>query len=178
MVKAVFLDRDGVIIDDVNYLVDEKDVVVLPNVVDAIKIFRQFGFLVIVITNQSVVARGRCTEENVEYIHNHINSILDKDGAAIDAFYFCPHHPDFQYKGVTHCNCRKPEIGLFEQAVKRYNIDVSQSYFVGDKESDIQAGKKIGVQTVGVRTGYGCHCTKYFPDLYVDDLYAFSKTFL
>lgn len=141
MNKAVFLDRDGTINKDIGYLYRIEELEFLPNAIKAIKILNEVGFLVIVITNQSGVARGYYSEEDIEVLHNHINELLKEYGAHIDAFYYCPHHPDDgigMYK--VDCNCRKPRTGLIEDAIIDYKIDRNKSYMIGDKKSDIEAG--------------------------------------
>ena len=178
MTRAVFLDRDGVIIEDVDYLSNVKDVSFIDGVPKAIKMLNAFGYRVIVITNQSVIARGKCTEDTLKDIHQFIQSELSKNNATIDAIYYCPHHPDYVYQGVTDCECRKPAIALVTQAIKKFGIDVTESYFVGDKESDITCGKRAGLTTVGVDTGYGCVCENDFPDFQVKNLLDFVESVL
>ncbi len=175
MKKAVFLDRDGVIVEDVNYLVDINAVVFFSGVFDAIKHFNKLGYLVVVVTNQSAVARGKCSEKKVIEINEFIKEELANQGAKVDDMLYCPHHPDFQYKGVTTCLCRKPGTLLVERAIALYNIDSNQSYFVGDKETDILCGQRAGLKTVGVKTGYGCKGSAIIPDFYCDSLVDFSK---
>ena len=175
MNKAVFLDRDGVLIEDVHYLSRVEDVKFLSGIPDAIKQINQLGYLAILITNQSVVARGQCSEENLHKIHEYMLNYLNQAGARLDAIYYCPHHPDFEYNSVSVCDCRKPGTLLVDKAVERFNIDVNQSFFVGDKESDIQCGVNAGLTTVGVKTGYGCVCKTYIPNFHVNDLTEFCS---
>jgi D,D-heptose 1,7-bisphosphate phosphatase len=147
MNKAVFLDRDGTINKDIGYLYKIEDLELLPGVIQAIKILNDSGFLVIVITNQSGVARGYYSEMDIKLLHNYINNILNEYGANIDAFYYCPHHPE---KGIgkykVNCNCRKPKPGLIENAIEEFKIDRSKSYMVGDKKSDVEAGKNANLK--------------------------------
>lgn len=144
--KAIFLDRDGTINKEVNYLYRKDDFEFIPNAPEAIKLFHELGYRVIVITNQAGVARGFYEENDIEILHNYINFLLEKENTYIDAYYYCPHHPEgtvdkYSYK----CNCRKPEIGMIEKALKDYNIDLEKSIFIGDKEIDIMTGKLAGV---------------------------------
>lgn len=154
--KTVFLDRDGTINTEKNYLYKIEDFEFIEGVPEAIARLKQQGYCVIVVTNQAGVARGYYKEEDVKKLHQYINSKLEKWGTKIDAFYYCPHHPTGGigvYKKV--CNCRKPETGLFEQACKEYSIDKKESWMIGDNQGDIEAGRKFGIKTIMVRTGYG-----------------------
>jgi len=145
--KAVFLDRDGTIAKDVHYCRRVKDFEILPTVPEAIKLLNENGFKVIVITNQSGIARGYFTEETLSKIHQKMINELSKYGARIDAIYYCPHHPD------DDCSCRKPKTALFHKAAKEHNIDFSASYVVGDRQMDIDAGRALGCRTILVNTG-------------------------
>jgi len=140
--KAVFLDRDGTINVDKHYVYKIDDFEFIDGVPEMIKRFNDDGYKVIVISNQSGVARGFYTIADVEKLHRYIDGELAKIGAKIDAYYICPHHPDFT--GV--CECRKPKTGLVERAIKDFDIDVSQSLFVGDKESDRECARQIGIK--------------------------------
>lgn len=147
MNKAVFLDRDGTINVEKNYLYQIEDFEFIPGVPEAIKMLNDAGYLVIVVTNQAGIARGYYTEEDMYKLHRHIDEELKKYNAHIDAYYFCPHHPLHgigKYK--QDCNCRKPKSGMLEEAIKDFNIDVTKSYIIGDKEWDIEAGKKLGIK--------------------------------
>ncbi len=148
--KAIFLDRDGVIIKDAGHLNKKSQVRLIRGVSKAIKLLNKH-YLVIVISNQSVVARGMATISEVQEINQYILGLLSKKGAKIDAVYFCPHHPDFTGK----CNCRKPETGLFKQAEKDFKISMDGSYMIGDKLIDIEAGKKAGCKTILVNNTLG-----------------------
>ncbi len=144
--KVIFLDRDGTINKEVNYLYKIEDFEFIPNTIEAIKIFHELGYKVIVITNQAGVARGYYKERDIEILHEHIDRLLEKEGTYIDAYYYCPHHPEGIIKEYScKCNCRKPEVGMIEQAMKDYSIDLNNSIFIGDKEIDIQTGKKAGI---------------------------------
>ncbi len=175
--RAVFLDRDGVINEHVGLLYKPKQLKLLPNSSKAIKILNSSGFLVIVVTNQPVVARNLCSIEDVEKINNKLLEMLKEKGAVIDKIYFCPHHPDKGYPEENKsykvkCRCRKPDTGMFEQAEKDFNIIKEGSYMVGDTTSDIKAGSDFGIKTILVRTGEAGRDKKYkvSPDFVVEDL--------
>ena len=156
MKKCVFLDRDGNINVEKNYLHKVEDFEFIEGAKESIKIFNDLGYLVVVVTNQSGVARGYYDEESVKTLHNHLQKEVEAVGGHIDGFYYCPHHPE---KGVgvykLKCNCRKPESGMFLQAQKELNIEFSKSIMVGDKISDVKAGNFLGMRSVLVRTGHG-----------------------
>ena len=154
--KVVFLDRDGTLNEEVNYLHKPEDMKLLPGVPQALKKLKDAGYKLIVVTNQAGVARGYYTEEDVKILHQYMNQLLEKEGAEIDAFYYCPHHPVHgigAYKKV--CNCRKPGTGMFEMAEKDFPVDRAASYMIGDKLLDTEAGQKFGVTSILVGTGYG-----------------------
>ncbi len=156
MDKIVFLDRDGTINEEVAYLHRPEDLKILPTVPQAIRLLREAGFKIVVVTNQAGIARGYYTVEDMENLHQHLNRCLEKDGAAVDRFYYCPHHPEHgigQYKKA--CRCRKPGTGMFEMAGQEYSIDKSRSFMVGDKRIDVEAGHNYGVRSILVGTGYG-----------------------
>jgi len=142
--KAAFLDRDGTIIKDMPYCSRLEDVELLPDVPEAIKLLNDNGFDVVIITNQSGVARGYITDDILDSMHAKIQRELSEYGAHIDAVYYCPHHPD------EHCRCRKPEPGLLLHACLDFGFDFSRSYMVGDKPMDIEAGKSVGCRTLMV----------------------------
>lgn len=147
MNKAVFLDRDGTINEDIAYLYKPEDFKWIKGAKEAIKYAREKGYLVIVATNQSGVARGYFTENDVKALHNFINDELQKINTKIDAFYYCPHHIEGSIaKYKTECNCRKPKSGMILQAANDYGIDLSASFIFGDKERDILAGIGAGVK--------------------------------
>ena len=145
--RAIFLDRDGTIARDVHYCQRPKDFELLPTVPEAIKLLNEHGFKVVVITNQSGVARGYFTEETLAQIHKKMIEELAKHGAKLDGIYYCPHHPD------QGCSCRKPKTVLFHKAAKEFDIDFSLSYVVGDTQMDIDAGKALGCKTILLTTG-------------------------
>lgn len=151
--KAIFLDRDGTINKYVGFLRKEEEFELIDGVAEAIKKINQSGFLAIVVTNQPVIARGEVTFEGLETIHNKMEMLLGKEGAYLDGIYFCPHHPHSGYEGEVKelkidCDCRKPKPGMLLKAAEDFNIDLSQSYMIGDAENDIKAGKSAGCKTV------------------------------
>ena len=155
MKKAIFLDRDGTINVEKDYIYKSEDLVFEEGTIDALKTFKNLGYILIVVSNQSGIARGYFTEEDLNIFNNNMNEILKKNGIEITEFYCCPHHPDGigEYKKV--CECRKPNNKMIEDAIKKYNIDREKSYMIGDKTSDIGAGLKSNLKTVLVKTGYG-----------------------
>lgn len=147
--KAVFLDRDGTINKENGFITKPEQFELLPNVAEAIKKINKSGYLAIVVTNQPVIARGDATFEELQEIHSKMETELGKEGAFLDGIYFCPHHTDKGFKGERPeykcgCGCRKPKPGLLLKAAKDFNIDLSQSYMVGDSENDVLAGKNAG----------------------------------
>lgn len=154
--RAVFLDRDGTINVEVNYLNDPRHLQLMPGAADAIRLLRNAGFLTIVVANQSAVARGLCDEKTIDEIHLTLQNELMKQGTRVDALYYCPHHPTIgppEYR--RNCSCRKPRPGMLVQACVDFGIDLAKSYLVGDKLSDIEAGKRVGCRSVLVLTGHG-----------------------
>ncbi len=160
---AVFLDRDGVIIKHVPDIHKMEDIDIFSFSAEAIRILNELHLLVVVVTNQPQVARGYLTEEDLKKMNNKIVGELKDDGAKIDAVYYCPHHPDKGFPGEKkeykiECNCRKPKIGMVEGATKRFDIDLSKSFIVGDSTVDIKTGENVkqkypGFRTILVKTG-------------------------
>lgn len=149
MAKAVFLDRDGTIVEDTGYLHERHKVRFLPWAGDAIALLNKHGYRVIVVSNQAGVARGYFTEETVRDLNCYIQDSLAAQGALIDRFYYCPHHTE----GVVEeyrkaCDCRKPNTGMIEQAARDFGIDLAASFMVGDQLSDIETGRRAGCRTV------------------------------
>lgn len=144
MNKAAFFDRDGTINIDINYLHKKEDLIFIEGIPELIKKFNEEGYKVIVVTNQAGIARGYYTEDDMHNLHKYMNEELKKLGAHIDAFYFCPHHPDI----TGPCKCRKPKTGMIKAAIKDFNIDVNQSVLFGDKPWDIEAGEKCGIKSI------------------------------
>lgn len=148
---AVFLDRDGVLNEEKSYICSVQDLLIFPYVKECIDRIKKKGYYAIVITNQSGVARGLFTEEELKEMNRYL---LQQTG--VDAVYYCPHHPHgivSQYR--KNCGCRKPEIGLLKQADLDYHIDMEHSYMIGDRAGDILTGQKMGIKTVLVESGYG-----------------------
>ncbi len=153
---AIFLDRDGTINEEVGYMDSLDKFKIIPGAYDAIRLINKSGMKVVVISNQAGVARGLFTEDFVKITHEYLQNALRKRGAYIDNFYYCPHHPTEgidPYRQV--CNCRKPAPGMLLQAAQDLNIDLKRSYLVGDRFNDMEAGKKIGVRGILVKTGFG-----------------------
>lgn len=141
MTKAIFLDRDGIINADKGYLYKIEDIDFVDGIFDICRMAGDRGYLVVVITNQAGIARGLYTHEDVEKLHGWMKERFAEHGVDIAAIYYCPHHPDF----TGECGCRKPAPGMINAAVKDFDIDVKQSVMLGDKVSDMQAGKNGGV---------------------------------
>lgn len=150
---AVFLDRDGVVNKEVGYITSIEQVEIYDFAREAIDVFHAARCKVIIVTNQSAVAKGMLTESKLNEIHKYFINYLD-----VDDIFYCPHYPPSDkeiYPYNIYCNCRKPAPGMIIEAAKKHNIDLKKSYLVGERESDILAGKNAGVSTVLVRTGYG-----------------------
>lgn len=165
--KAVFLDRDGTINMYKGFLRNIEDFELIPGIADAIKKINSSGYLCIVVTNQPVIARGEVTYEQLEEIHNKMETLLGLEGAFIDGIYFCPHHPHKGYEGEIpelkyDCDCRKPKPGMLLNAAKDFNIDLSQSYMVGDGENDIKAGIDAGCKSILINGQYSDSKTGVF----------------
>ena len=161
--KAIFLDRDGVINKYVGFLTDIDEFELIDGVTKAVKKINDNGYLAIVVTNQPVIARGEVTYDELNEIHNKMETLLGLDGAYIDAIYYCPHHPHKGYEGEIpelkiECECRKPKPGMLIKAAADYNIDLSKSIMIGDGENDMLAGKNAGCETIliGQSQEYKC----------------------
>ena len=155
MNKAVFLDKDGTINEDTGYISHYHDLKLLPHSAEAIKLLNEAGYKVIVISNQSGVARGYLGEDMLQTLNKTLQKKLLSKGAYLDEIYYCPHHSEhgvYPYK--TECDCRKPNIGLIKKAVKKHDLDLSRSFMVGDHSGDIEAGRKAGAKTVLVLSGH------------------------
>lgn len=178
MKKCIFLDRDGNINVEVDYLHKKEDFLFVDGADKAIKIFNDLGYLVVVVTNQSGIARGYYTEEDLIKLHEYMDDELLKVGAKVDAYFYCPHHP---VKGIgeykVECNCRKPELGMFLEAKKKFDIDFENSIIVGDKLSDVEAGLRLGMESILVRSGHGKSEEKklYGKKEVFNTLYEFAK---
>lgn len=174
---AFFLDRDGVINKDVGHLARKDQFELLPGVAEAIQQINHSGMLSVVVTNQPVIARGDCTEEDLAAIHARMDTFLGQHGAYVDKVYHCPHHPDKGFPGECaalkiRCACRKPATGMLEQAARDLNITFSQSWLVGDRTGDILAAKRAGIRSILVRTGAAGFDDTYpvLPDYTAEDL--------
>ena len=154
--KAAFIDRDGVINEERNYVHRIEDFVLLPGVAQGLALLRDAGFRLIVVTNQAGLARGYYDQGVMDRLHDHLREQLALQGVALDAIYFCPHHPSGSVKELAfECDCRKPAPGMLLQAAKDFDIDMSASVLIGDKLSDVQAGKRAGVgRVVIVESGH------------------------
>ena len=147
--KAIFLDRDGIINFDEGYVTSLKDFRILPGVFETVKQFQDKGYLLIIISNQGGVSRKLYKQENVEEIHEHLLNEFQKYGIKISEIYYCIHHP---LSDSGKCICRKPDSLMLEKAIARFNVDKSKSYFIGDKDTDMQAAEKAGVIGVQMET--------------------------
>ena len=163
---AIFLDRDGTINVSKGFISKADDLELIPGTIDAIKAINKSGALAIVITNQPVIARGECSFEELHNIHNKLKTLLGEKGAFVDDIFYCPHHPDKGFEGEVpelkfDCECRKPKTGMINEAVKKYNIDLSKSYMVGDSTMDLETARNAGVKSVLVDTGFAGNDGKY-----------------
>jgi histidinol-phosphate phosphatase family protein len=158
---AVFLDRDGTIIEEVGYLDSLEKLILFPHTAEAIRTINESGMRAVVITNQSGVTRGYFKEDFVRTVHRHIEKTLREKGAVIDGFYYCPHKPmEGDGESSASCTCRKPEPGMLIRAAEEMDIDLTRSYVVGDTEKDIILADKVGAKGILVRTGYGSETEK------------------
>lgn len=156
--KCIFLDRDGTINKYVGFLRTVNQVKLQPRAAEAIRLINESEYLVIVITNQPVVARGETSMEELENIHNRLYTLLGNEGAYIDGLYYCPHHPDKGFEGEVpelkyECDCRKPKIGMLKKAENDYNTDLANSWFIGDTTIDVQTGINAGMHTIMLKSG-------------------------
>ena len=149
MSRAVFLDRDGTINEEKNYLYKIEDFEFLPGTIEAMKLLQQAGYILVVITNQSGIARGYYTEHDFKILNDWMTDELSQNGITLSGVYYCPHHPNAsvnEYRKI--CNCRKPQIGLFERAIEEHNIDISMSWAVGDKIRDCSICSQTGCKGI------------------------------
>jgi D-glycero-D-manno-heptose 1,7-bisphosphate phosphatase len=154
--RAVFLDRDGTLIEEAGYLDRLERLAFFPYSVDAVRSLNRAGFVVVVVTNQAGIARGIVAPQFVQEAHDHIAARLAAGGARVDAFYHCPHHPEAAVEALrTACDCRKPKPGLLQRAAADLSLDLERSFVVGDRWHDLEAGLALGLPGVLVRTGYG-----------------------
>lgn len=164
--RAIFLDRDGTMNVSKGFISNADDLELIPGTIEAIKAINKSGALAIVITNQPVIARGECSFEELHNIHNKLKTLLGEKGAFVDDIFYCPHHPDKGFEGEVpelkfDCECRKPKTGMIDEAVKKYNVDLSKSYMVGDSTMDLELARNAGVKSVLVDTGFAGNDGKY-----------------
>lgn len=162
--KAVFIDRDGTLLEEVNFLSRVEDMRIFPFTPEAISLLKQNGFLVVVVTNQSGIGRGIYTESEMHAIHDEMSAALSN---LIDAYHFCPHLPD------AGCTCRKPKTGMIDEAARKFSIDFENSWMIGDKRLDIEAGFNANIKTALVKTGYGADTIETLerrPEIIANDL--------
>ena len=162
MNKALFLDRDGVINKEKNYLYKIEDFEFIDGVFETCRYFQDKGYLIIIITNQAGIARGKYTEDDYEVLTSWMTNQFERENIKVSKVYHCPHHPDFS----GECGCRKPNIGMLLEAQKDFDVDLSASILVGDKNTDIEAGVKFGVrQNYLIRTGHKIGENKFSVDI-------------
>ena len=156
MKKVIFLDRDGTINVEKSYLHKWEDFEFEKNAIEGLKELKNLGYEFIVVTNQSGIGRGYYTEEDLVTLNNQMTKKLKEFGIEILECFYCPHHPE---KGIgkykVDCNCRKPNPGMLLEGIKKYNVDIDNSFMIGDKKGDLEAGKKAGLKSILVLTGYG-----------------------
>ena len=165
--RFVLLDRDGTLIEERGYLSDPEGVELIPGAAEALRALREAGCGLLLMTNQAGVGRGYFGEADLRAVHQRMSELLQNEGVALDGIYVCTHHPD------EGCSCRKPALGLMEQASSEFGFDPRQSFVIGDKAIDVEFGKNAGAATVLVRTGYGAEVEERgeaAPDYVVDDL--------
>ncbi|MCD6452453.1 MAG: D-glycero-beta-D-manno-heptose 1,7-bisphosphate 7-phosphatase [Acidobacteria bacterium] len=162
--KAVFLDRDGTINEEVGFIDDPEKLKLIPKAGEALKKLKDAGFLLVVVTNQSGIARGYITEEKLKEVHKRLRKLLSSYGVVLDGIYYCPHHPEGLPPYRENCPCRKPAPGMILKAKEELGINISSSFVVGDKPEDIELGKKLGMKTVLVLTGFGKGSRKKLED--------------
>jgi D-glycero-D-manno-heptose 1,7-bisphosphate phosphatase len=152
----VFLDRDGVVIEDSAYIGTAERVRLVPGSAEAIAALNRAGWPIVIVTNQAGVGRGLFTEPDVDRVHRHLVALLRSHGATIDAFHFCPHHPEAELPRYrVACECRKPQPGMLLRAAAELDFDLAASWMIGDRITDLEAGAAVGCRTVLVRTGHG-----------------------
>jgi len=154
--RAVFLDRDGTLIEEAGYLDRLERLILYPYTIDAVRVLNRAGFAVVVITNQAGIARGLVEESFVGEAHRYMAARLEAGGARVDAFYYCPHYPNGSVQPYAHaCDCRKPQAGLLRRAQEDLDLDLTRSFMVGDRWHDVQAGQAVGACGVLLRSGMG-----------------------
>jgi D-glycero-D-manno-heptose 1,7-bisphosphate phosphatase len=182
--RAVFLDRDGTLIEEVGYLDRIDRMRLFPETIDALRLLQRAGFRLFIATNQAGIAQGLFTETFVRGVHTHMTDLFARGGVQLDGVYYCPHHPEAKvadYRRV--CDCRKPGPGLLQQAARDFDLDLARSYMIGDRWRDLQAGQAVGTAAVLMRTGYGATEEAHPPagaraDVAVDNLAAAASWIL
>jgi|SaaInlStandDraft_1057018.scaffolds.fasta_scaffold06828_5 histidinol-phosphate phosphatase family protein len=184
LTPSIFIDRDGTIIKNVDHLNSINQIKFLKNSLQAIKKFNLNNFLVSIVTNQPVLARGELSEQGLKDIHNYIEWEAGKEGAYFDEILYCPHHPHSGFEGEVIdlkiiCNCRKPKTGMIQEFSRKYNIDKKESWFIGDSTADIKCGNDFGVNTILLETGFSGKDNKFLtePDYIFKDLFT-ASTFI
>ena len=184
MRPAVFLDRDGTLLEEAGYLDRLERLLFFPFAIDAVRLLNRGGFAVVIITNQSGVGRGMYEEDFVLRAHEVVDQRVKAGGGRIDGYYYCPHHPSAEVERYRRdCSCRKPGPGMLQQAAKELDLDLARSFAVGDKWTDVQAGVAAGARGILVRTGYGRSSETspkrpIVPELIADDLIAAASWIL
>jgi len=175
--RAVFLDRDGTLNPEVDGVTSVEKFELLPHAAEAVHLLNHHGYRVVLVTNQPIIAKGFCTEAEVQNVHNKLETLLGIEHAFLDRIYYCPHHPEKGFPGERpelkiDCDCRKPKPGLVQQAVKDLNLDLDASWFIGDTTTDLQTAKNAGVRSILVKSGYAGRDRKYQaqPDVTFEDL--------
>jgi len=165
---AVFLDRDGTLIEEVGFLADPEGVALIPGAVEALTLLRDAGFVLVVVTNQSGIARGLYGVDDYESVAGRLDELLAVHGLRLDATRFCPHHPDIS----GDCSCRKPATGMHREAAETLGLDSTRSFFVGDRVTDLLPALELGGEGILVRTGYGAREERDLPETFqaADDL--------
>jgi histidinol-phosphate phosphatase family protein len=173
--SAVFLDRDGTLIQKIDLLHKQEDLKLIPGAADAVKKINTAGFLSFLVTNQSVIARNLCSIHELGLIHNKLETLLINEAEAyLNEIFFCPHHPDKGYPEENplykiQCNCRKPKLGMIEEAVSHYNVDIRSSWMIGDSIVDVMTGKNAGLKTILIQAEENWEYGEVKPD------FVFSK---
>jgi|TARA_Y100001949_G_scaffold46576_1_gene38601 D-glycero-D-manno-heptose 1,7-bisphosphate phosphatase len=156
LAPTVFLDRDGTLIEEVGYLSHLDRIVLYPWSIESVKLLNRAGFKVVVVTNQAGVARGLFDEDFIDEAHRFLDQKFSDGGATIDKFYYCPHHPEASVEAYrSECDCRKPKAGMLWKAAQELQLELSHSFVIGDRLSDLRLGQAVGARSLLVRTGYG-----------------------
>jgi D-glycero-D-manno-heptose 1,7-bisphosphate phosphatase len=154
--RAIFLDRDGTLIEEIGHLRRIEDLRIYPEALEAVRKINKSGALTIVITNQSAIARGFLDEEQLGDLHGSLQEDFRREGARIDGFYYCPHHPEAGTGTYTQeCACRKPQPGMLIRAARELQLEMAASYMIGDRLGDVEAGHRAGCRSILIKTGYG-----------------------